>query len=96
MFENSNYKDPNKKTIGVPRALYNYNLFPALNSFFRELGYNVLLSQDSSGETIERAQAHAQTEVCFPVKLAIGHVVELVEEGTDYLLVPSVNPLMSI
>lgn len=90
MFENSSCKDPNKKTIGIPRALYNYNLFPILNLFFQQLGYNVILSEESSGETIERAQAHAQTEVCYPVKLAIGHVVQLLEIGIDYLLIPSV------
>lgn len=90
LFESSSYKDSNKKTIGIPRALYNYNLFPVLNSFFQQLGYNVILSEESSGETIERAQSYAQTEVCYPVKLAIGHVVQLLEIGIDYLLIPSV------
>lgn len=90
MLEAGDSIDPNKKTIGIPCALYNYNLFPVLDSFFRQLGYNVILSGKSCEETIERAQSHAQTEVCCPVKLAIGHVVQLLEIGIDYLFIPSV------
>ena len=93
MFEHSNYKDPNKKTIGMPRALYNYNVFPVLNRFFQQLGYNVIFSDESAEETIERAQSHARTEVCYPMKLAMGHVAQLLETGIDYLFMPSVISL---
>lgn len=93
MFEHSNYKDPNKKTIGMPRALYIYNIFPVVNSFFQQLGYNVILSDESSEEIVERAQSHARTEVCYPLKLAMGHVAQLLETGINYLFMPSVISL---
>jgi predicted CoA-substrate-specific enzyme activase len=93
-FERSNYIDPNKKTIGVPQSLNNLSLYPALKAFFNQLGYNVILSDGSSKETIERAQSYAQTEVCYPLKLAIGHTVQLLETGIDYLLFPSVTTVI--
>ncbi|MGI6238143.1 MAG: acyl-CoA dehydratase activase [Christensenellales bacterium] len=92
-FNHKNDKDPNKKTIGMPRALYIYNLFPVARAFFQQLGYNIILSDDSSDETIRRAQSHARTEVCYPLKLAMGHVAQLLEAGIDYLFMPSLVSL---
>ncbi len=92
-FNHRNNKDPNKKTIGMPRALYIYNIFPVASAFFQQLGYNVILSDESSEETIRRAQSHARTEVCYPLKLAMGHVAQLLEVGIDYLFMPSLISL---
>jgi predicted CoA-substrate-specific enzyme activase len=93
VFNHKNEKDPNKKTIGMPRALYIYNIFPVASAFFQQLGYNVILSDDSCEDTIRRAQSHARTEVCYPLKLAMGHVAQLLEVGIDYLFMPSLVSL---
>ncbi|MGI6169595.1 MAG: acyl-CoA dehydratase activase [Christensenellales bacterium] len=93
LFNHKNDKDPNKKTIGMPRALYIYNIFPVASAFFQQLGYNVILSDDSSEKTTQRAQSHARTEVCYPLKLAMGHVAQLLDVGIDYLFMPSLVSL---
>ena len=80
-----------KKTIGVPRALINYEVFPILGRFFYLLGYNVLLSDVSSDAMVELGQANVKEEVCFPIKLAVGHAAALVQQKVDYLLMPSVH-----
>jgi len=80
--------DPDKKTVGIPRALFTYGMFPLFAPFFRELGFNVLLSGPTSEETIRLAQEYSLDETCYPVKLINGHAAELVGKGVDYLFFP--------
>jgi len=80
--------DPAKKTVGMPRALFTFGMFPMFYTIFKNLGMNVLLSEPSSGETIRLAQEYSLDETCYPVKLINGHVAELVERGVDYLFFP--------
>ena len=80
--------DPDKKTVGIPRALFTYGMFPMFYPFFHELGCNVLLSEPTSEETIRKAQKYSLDETCYPVKLINGHAAELVEKGVDYLFFP--------
>lgn len=80
--------DPSKKTIGIPRALFTYGMYPMFDAFFRELGYNVLLSDPTSEKTIWLGQDYSLDETCYPVKLINGHVAELVEKKVDYIFFP--------
>lgn len=80
--------DPTKKTVGIPRALFTYGMFPLFYPFFRALGCNVLLSEPTSGKTIRLAQEYSLDETCYPVKLINGHAAELVEKGIDFLFFP--------
>ena len=50
--------DHNKKTIGIPRVLFMHNLFPMFNTFFKELGFNVVLSKSTDEEIIELSQQY--------------------------------------
>ena len=89
-------RDPAKKTVGVPRCLMLHKLFPMVNAFFRQLGFNVLLSDASSDDTVRRAQEYAQGETCYPVKLVYGHVSQLVDAGVDYVFMPSMHTIRHI
>ncbi len=80
--------DPAKKTVGIPRALFTYGLFPMFHRFFTELGFNVLLSEPTSEKTIALGQEHSLDETCYPVKLINGHVAELVGKKVDFLFFP--------
>jgi predicted CoA-substrate-specific enzyme activase len=80
--------EPSKKTIGIPRALFTYGMFPMFHRFFRELGFNVLLSDPTSEDTIRRGQEYSLGEACYPVKLINGHVAELVQKKVDYIFFP--------
>ncbi|TQD23457.1 acyl-CoA dehydratase activase [Methanolobus vulcani] len=82
--------DENKKTIGVPRALFNYGgMFSRYNIFFKELGFNIMLSSPTTEDTIRLGQDNAIEETCYPVKLINGHVAELVNKNVDYIFFPS-------
>lgn len=85
--------DPAKKTVGIPRALMLHKLFPMANAFFKQLGFNVVLTDASDEETVRLAQASAQGETCYPVKLVHGHMAQLLDAGVDYVFMPSVHTI---
>lgn len=80
--------DPRKKTIGIPRALFTFGMFPMFNAIFKNLGFNVLLSGWSNEDTIKRGQEYSLDETCFPIKLITGHVAELVNKRVNYIFFP--------
>jgi predicted CoA-substrate-specific enzyme activase len=78
-----------KKTVGIPRALFTYGMFSMFNTFFKELGFNVALSDPTDENTIALGQQYAMDETCYPVKLITGHVAELMEKKVDYIFFPN-------
>ena len=86
-------RDPTKKTVGIPRCLMLHKLFPMANAFFKQLGFNVVLTDASDEETVRLAQASAQGETCYPVKLVHGHMAQLLDAGVDYVFMPSVHTI---
>jgi predicted CoA-substrate-specific enzyme activase len=81
---------PTGRTVGIPRTLLFYDLFPYWLAFFRELGLHVVLSEPTNPATVRASQELATVETCFPVKLVYGHVARLLERGVDYLFLPGV------
>jgi len=84
---------PGKKTVGIPRVLFLHKLFPLFNTFFKELGMNVLLSDNSNENTVEKSQEYSLEETCYPIKLINGHVAELMEKEVDYIFLPSLHTM---
>ncbi|WP_157067316.1 acyl-CoA dehydratase activase [Desulfosarcina cetonica] len=80
--------EENKKTVGIPRALFTYGMFPMFHAFFKALGFNVLLSDTTSDETVRLGQEYSLDEACYPVKLINGHMAELVRKKVDYIFFP--------
>ncbi|WP_147612513.1 acyl-CoA dehydratase activase [Treponema pectinovorum] len=82
--------EPSKKTVGIPRSMMIYKLFPFAYNYFKELGFNVVLSQRTDEDIVRISQNLVKEETCFPIKLMHGHMQELVEAGVDYIFMPSV------
>ncbi|SNR67014.1 CoA-substrate-specific enzyme activase, putative [Humidesulfovibrio mexicanus] len=78
-------------TVGVPRALFAFGMFPMFSGFFEELGCALRLSEPSSERTVALAQEYALDETCYPVKLVNGHAAELLESGVDALFFPDLH-----
>jgi predicted CoA-substrate-specific enzyme activase len=77
-------------SIGVPRALYVSDYLPFWQTFFTELGYRVVLSDPTNRALINRALEMTVAETCFPAKVALGHVQDLIiEKNVDVLFLPS-------
>lgn len=86
-------RDPRKKTVGVPFALMIHKFFPMTNAFFTSLGFNVVLTDPTSEETIRLAQKTAQGETCYPVKLIYGHMQQLIDQKVDYIFLPTIHTM---
>ena len=90
ILENYNSSDNGTKKIGIPRSLYYYDQFPLWNTYFTELGFDVVLSDETSRHIINQGVESRVAEPCFPVTVAQGHVFNLIEKGVDFLFVPNV------
>lgn len=76
-------------TIGIPRSLMVfYQQFPFWRTFFKELGFTVIISKESDKDLVTRSLEVITTETCLPVELMHGHVMDLIERGADYIFIP--------
>ncbi|MFC1743497.1 acyl-CoA dehydratase activase [Candidatus Riflebacteria bacterium] len=78
------------KTVGIPRGCTFHELFPLWATFFSELGYNLKISKPTCSELIKTGVEKSLSETCFPIKVAHGHVDELLNSDIDVLFLPSV------
>lgn len=76
--------------IGIPRALTTYSRFPFFSTYFRELGFEIVLSDPSNREVVDSGVEATTAEPCFPVKLANGHILNLLAKEVDYVFVPNI------
>ncbi|MCL2036163.1 MAG: 2-hydroxyacyl-CoA dehydratase [Oscillospiraceae bacterium] len=75
--------------IGIPRVLGFYENYPFWHTFFTELGYSVKLSPKSSREIYDYGIETMPSEsVCYPAKLAHGHVMSLIDDGVKLIFFP--------
>lgn len=80
-----------KGRVGIPRVLNMYEDFPFWAVFFRELGYSVQLSPESTRAIYELGIESIPSESeCYPAKLAHGHIQWLINEGIDFIFYPSI------
>jgi predicted CoA-substrate-specific enzyme activase len=78
-----------RKKIGIPRCLSFYDFFPYWATFFENLGFEVVLSDPTNKQIIREGVEQVLSETCFPVKVAHGHVLNLLKKKIDYIFVPS-------
>jgi predicted CoA-substrate-specific enzyme activase len=76
--------------VGIPYALIFHEQFPFWKAFFTELGFKVILSQKTNKTTIRKGLEKVVAETCFPVKVAHGHIMDLLEKNVDYIFLPMV------
>ena len=78
--------------IGIPRVLNMYENYPFWFTFFTNLGYRVVLSDNSSKEMYEKGMdTIASDTVCYPAKLVHGHIKNLVSKGLKKIFYPNIN-----
>ncbi|MGO1367824.1 acyl-CoA dehydratase activase-related protein [Senegalia sp. (in: firmicutes)] len=77
--------------IGLLRALNMYEDYPFWFTFFTKLGYRVRLSRKSSKKIYEMGMDSIPSEsVCYPAKLAHGHIIDLIEKGIEKIFYPCI------
>jgi predicted CoA-substrate-specific enzyme activase len=77
--------------VGIPRVLNMYENYPFWYTFFTKLGYEVVLSPQSSRKIYELGIESIPSESeCYPAKLAHGHVTWLINEGIKFIFYPCI------
>ena len=76
-------------TMGIPRAMYTYDRLPFWATFFKSCGFDIVLSRETDKKIRETGIERAVAEPCFPIRVAHGHVAELLEEGADHIFLPN-------
>ncbi|MBM4372663.1 MAG: hypothetical protein FJ098_13465, partial [Deltaproteobacteria bacterium] len=71
---------PDAPLLATPRALQAWTWAPFWRAFFAGLGYRLVLSGRTTRELVERGNAWVGADACFPVKLAHGHLRELLDD----------------
>ena len=79
-----------KRTVGIPRTMFYYDRFPFWCAYMQELDFNVSLSASTDRKISARGEESAVAQPCFPVQVAHGHVLDLLDQGVDYLLLPNI------
>ncbi len=76
--------------IGIPRALHFYKYYPIWKAFLENLGCKVVLSPLTNKEIMEQGCKVASGELCIPMKIYYGHVIELLnkQKDLDYIFIP--------
>lgn len=77
--------------IGIPRGLGYYLYYPFWYGFFTDLGFKVKVSGKTNKRLVARGSALLVPETCLPVKIYIGHVLDLLDKGVDVIYSPSVQ-----
>ncbi|MDR1957843.1 MAG: acyl-CoA dehydratase activase-related protein [Planctomycetaceae bacterium] len=76
--------------IGLPRVLNMYENYPFWFTLFHELGFRVVLSDPSGREWYNKGLDSVSSQtLCFPAKLAHGHILNLVEKGVRRIFYPA-------
>jgi len=77
-------------TVGIPRAMYTYDRLPFWATFFKSCGFDVVVSRQTDKKIRSLGIDASVAEPCFPIRVAHGHVAELLELGVDWVFVPNV------
>ena len=78
-------------TIGIPRVLNIYENFPFWATFWKSLGFRVVISPFSDRKIYEMGMESIPSESeCYPAKLAHGHVEWLIHHGVKTIFHPCV------
>jgi predicted CoA-substrate-specific enzyme activase len=78
-----------KGRVGIPMALISWQFLPLYSRFLKALGFEVVLSGKTDKRVIRIGVEAVTSQPCFPVKVAYGHVTELLEKKVDYIFLPS-------
>ncbi len=76
--------------IGIPRALLYYQYYPTWQTFFEELGAEVVVSPPTTQAMLSAGSSRVVADTCLPVKVFLGHVLSLVKK-CDYIFIPAVR-----
>lgn len=82
-----------RPVIGIPKVLMFHELLPLWLTFFSLLDVKIILTGKSTTKIIHQGLEKVLSETCYPVKLAYGHIIDLIEKEVNYLFLPVIIDL---
>ena len=83
---------PTRGTIGLPMVLNMYELLPFWHTIFTSLGFDVVVSPESSRDIFLSGQSTIPSDtVCYPAKLVHGHMEYLLKQDIDAIFYPCLS-----
>jgi predicted CoA-substrate-specific enzyme activase len=79
----------NKTKIGIPYIFYFQDYLPFWTTLLWELGFDVETSSKTNRQTVNLGLESNLAETCFPIKVAYGHLKQLLNSDVDAVLMPS-------
>ena len=76
--------------VGVPRSILHHEFGGVIACFLRALGVDVVLSPPTNREIFRAGKRVVIDELCFPIKIFVGHVAHLAGLNVDRIVVPVV------
>ncbi len=76
-------------------ALISWQYLPMYSRFLKALGFEVVLSGQTDKHLIRIGVESVTAQPCFPVKVAYGHIIELLEKKVDFIFLPSMVSSMA-
>ncbi len=84
-------EEATRGTVGIPRVLNMYENYPFWATFFKKLGFSVVLSPQSTRKIYELGIDSIPSESeCYPAKLAHGHIAWLIHQNVDFIFYPAI------
>ncbi len=92
VFKNVNNKNTEQAyVIGIPRILNMYENYPFWNTLFSGCDFKVQLSRRSTMKMYEKGLSTVMSDnICFPAKLAHGHIFDLIDKKVNRIFFPFV------
>ncbi len=86
---NHKYEKKSNLRLGIPRALGIYENYPFWHAMFSSAGIEPVLSDPSTMKLYETGISTVMADnICFPAKLANGHIFNLIDKKVDRIFLP--------
>lgn len=83
------YFDNGARTVGIPLCMQFHEQLPFWNAYFTHLGFQVVVSETTNREIVNAGIDATIAEPCFPIRVAHGHVKNLIDKNPDYIFLPN-------
>lgn len=78
--------------VGIPKGLLNYKYSIFLETFFSELGADIVTSPNTNKAILDEGVKHCVNEACLPIKIFHGHVAAI-KDKCDLVVIPRIMQL---
>lgn len=78
--------------VGIPKGLLYYKYYPFLQTFYSELGAEIVTSVDTNKKILDEGVKYCVDEACLPIKIFHGHVSSI-KDRCDIIVIPRIMQL---